>query len=63
MTPTRSTGSGAPTTIACAGDALAIGMPPSGGVAVGLDRLIMVLAGKKELGEVIAFPFTHDFPE
>jgi len=43
-------------------DALAIGMPPAGGVAVGLDRLIMLLAGKHTIADVIAFPFAHDFP-
>ena len=43
-------------------DALAIGMPPSGGVAVGLDRLIMILADKEKIEDVIAFPFAHDFP-
>jgi len=43
-------------------DALAIGMPPSGGVAVGIDRLIMILAGKENIEDVIAFPFSHDFP-
>jgi len=43
-------------------DALAIGMPPAGGVAVGLDRLIMLLAGKDRIADVNAFPFAHDFP-
>jgi len=42
-------------------DALAIGMPPSGGVAVGVDRLIMILAGKDSIADVIAFPFAHDW--
>jgi lysyl-tRNA synthetase class 2 len=35
--------------------ALEIGMPPSGGIALGIDRLIMVLAGAKSLDEVMAF--------
>ena len=43
-------------------EALSIGMPPSGGVAVGVDRLVMILAGRERIEDVIAFPFSHDFP-
>jgi len=43
-------------------DALMIGMPPAGGVAAGVDRLVMVLAGKETIADVMAFPFSHDFP-
>ena len=35
------------------------GIPPAGGVALGLDRLVMVVVGASCLDEVIAFPLGH----
>ncbi len=37
-------------------DALDFGFPPHGGLALGLDRFAMLLAGKDNIREVIAFP-------
>ena len=40
-------------------DALDYGAPPHGGIALGIDRLVMLLASETNIREIMAFPKTQ----
>ena len=44
-------------------NAMAYGMPPQGGFGMGVDRLVMILTGKKNIREVLLFPHLRERDE